>query len=475
MASKYERPPGSGRWVLRVYVGMDRGKRVYDYRSFKGGARDAERAARAFQHEVDARAVPAVAAGTVGEVLEQFYAKHAWKTPGAKNKAREDLDRYLIPDLGSIRKTKITEKHVEELYEGLQLEGPKCRSKSGKPLADATVDRLHTTLLAAFNWAVKRKMISWNPAAHVEVAFEPAPAILVPEPEEVHAILAAATGEFGMFVRIAAATGRRRQDVLGLRLGDVKAHEPALVFDERVNIAKVGTGLALTPNQARLLALVADEPVTSDDGRAAALLKERSGHQTAIAVTRALADLENRGFIERERNETRTFRIAIMPAGEEALATKSVGSVTVERLDKNKRAARIGVDQPTMDAISDHIAFIQGRAQRFSRAGLVRDAFLFSEDPRGAQPWRPDHVSHKFGKLTKKLGMPYTLHSLRHFHITELLTKGMDVETVAGRVGDDPRTIYKTYSHWRKAADQRAADVIGSVLNAEGRATLRVV
>lgn len=96
MASKFERPPGSGKWVLRAYVGMDRGKRVYQVRSFKGGARDAERAARAFQHEVDARAVPAVTAGTVGEVLEEFYAKRAWKTTGAKNKAREDLDRYLI-------------------------------------------------------------------------------------------------------------------------------------------------------------------------------------------------------------------------------------------------------------------------------------------------------------------------------------------------------------------------------------------
>jgi integrase len=475
MASKYERPPGSGTWVLRAYVGMDRGKRVYEYRGFKGGARDAERAARAFQHEVDARAVPAVTAGTVGEVLEDFYAKHAWKTTGAKNKAREDLDRYLIPNLGSLRKTKITEKHIEDLYEGLQSEGPKCLARSGKALADATVDRLHTTLLAAFNWAVKRKVMSWNPAAHVETAFEAAPAILVPEPEEVHAILAAATGEFATFVRIAAATGRRRQDILGLRLGDVKAHEPALVFDERVNIARIGTGLALTPNQARLLSLLADEPVASDDGRAAGLLKERSGHQTTIAVTRALADLENRGFIERERNETRTFRIDITQAGQEALAAKKVGSVTVERLDKNKRAARIGVDQPTMDAVSDHIAFVQARSQRFSPAGLLRDAFLFSEDPRGAQPWRPDHVTHKFGKLTKKLGMPYTLHSLRHFHITELLTKGMDVETVAGRVGDDPRTIYKTYSHWRKAADQRAAEVIGSVLNADSRPTLRVV
>lgn len=475
MASKYERPPGSGRWVLRAYVGRENGRDIYDYRSFEGGAREAEKAARAFQAEIDGRSIPATLHGSVGELLEEFYEKHAWKTSGAKNKAREDLDRYLIPHLGKIRLTRLDEKPIEDLYRGLQTPGPKCLSKSGSPLADSTLARLHTTLLAALNWAVKRKRISWNPANHVEVAPDPGSEILVPEPEEVGAICAAASGEFSTFVRIAVATGRRRQDILGLRLGDVKPHEPALVFDERVTIQKVGTGLTLTPNQARLLTLLAAEPVVSPEGRAAALLMERSGHRTVIAVTRALADLEARGFVERRREATRTYEVAITDDGVAALGAKEIGSVAVERLDKNKRAARIGVDQQTMAAVTAHIAFIQERAHRFSRAGLVRDAFLFSEDPRGSQPWRPDFASHKFAKLTSKLGMPYTLHSLRHFHVTELLTKGVDVETVAQRVGDDPRTIYKVYSHFRKPADQRAAEVIGALLDGTTRPTLRAL
>jgi integrase len=75
----------------------------------------------------------------------------------------------------------------------------------------------------------------------------------VPEPEEIPVILRGAKpDEFATFVRIALATGRRREDLLGLRLVDVKRDESALVFDERVVLQRKTS--VLTVNRRKILA-----------------------------------------------------------------------------------------------------------------------------------------------------------------------------------------------------------------------------
>ena len=51
--------------------------------------------------------------------------------------------------------------------------------------------------------------------------------------------------------------------------------------------------------------------MASEMAQLEALLMERSGHRTVIAVTRALADLEARTFVERKREATRTYEVTI--------------------------------------------------------------------------------------------------------------------------------------------------------------------
>lgn len=191
---------------------------------------------------------------------------------------------------------------------------------------------------------------------------------------------------------------------------------------------------------------------------------EHTGHPTVVSLTRALRRLEGRALIERTTHGRRTLRIGITESGVVALGAVPAAAtgVLIERLDKNQRSARVGIDRGTMDAIEGHVDFLAARA---AAAGtkLRRDAFLFTDDLQGAAPWPPDSTTRKFARLMERLRMDYTLHSLRHFHITELLSGGandgvpMSAEAVAARVGDDPRTIYKVYAHWRKDADQRAA------------------
>lgn len=58
------------------------------------------------------------------------------------------------------------------------------------------------------------------------------------------------------------------------------------------------------------------------------------------------------------------------------------------------------------------------------------------------------------------VGIRTTLHKLRHYSATELIRAGVDVRTVAGRLGHSGATTAVTYcAAWVQEADQRACQV----------------
>ncbi len=62
-----------------------------------------------------------------------------------------------------------------------------------------------------------------------------------------------------------------------------------------------------------------------------------------------------------------------------------------------------------------------------------------------------------------KLGIDTVLKELRHYSATELLTAGVDLRTVAGRLGHgDGTTTLRHYAAWVGSADQAAATTIGA-------------
>ena len=91
---------------------------------------------------------------------------------------------------------------------------------------------------------------------------------------------------------------------------------------------------------------------------------------------------------------------------------------------------------------------------------MPRDAFVFSLDPDGTRPLRPGSVTQRYRRLATRLGLRSTrLHSLRHYTATELLAAGVDLRTVAGRLGhsDGGATTLRIYAGRVVAADRRAA------------------
>ncbi len=63
-------------------------------------------------------------------------------------------------------------------------------------------------------------------------------------------------------------------------------------------------------------------------------------------------------------------------------------------------------------------------------------------------PWHPDWPGHRFAALMKRLGLPYTLHSLRHFVATQLLARGLPPTQVARFLGHkDPSVTIDLYAN----------------------------
>ena len=97
---------------------------------------------------------------------------------------------------------------------------------------------------------------------------------------------------------------------------------------------------------------------------------------------------------------------------------------------------------------------------------LLKDAFIFSPFIDCATPFRPDNVTSFFIRVRDSIGAKEVrLHDLRHFTATQLIGAGVDVRTVAGRLGHtDPSITLRIYSHLIEDRDRAAAAIMGEVL-----------
>lgn len=129
-----------------------------------------------------------------------------------------------------------------------------------------------------------------------------------------------------------------------------------------------------------------------------------------------------------------------------------------EKDTKTHQDRRIVLDPGTVELLTEHWERCLARADALG-IPLMKDAFVFSLDPDGARPLRPDSVTQRYGRLAKRLGIDTHLHALRHYSATELIAAGVDIRTVAGRLGHGGggTTTLRVYAAWVSEADQRAA------------------
>lgn len=79
---------------------------------------------------------------------------------------------------------------------------------------------------------------------------------------------------------------------------------------------------------------------------------------------------------------------------------------------------------------------------------LSADAFIFSDVPDARTFPTPDTVTQRYERLADRLGIDTAFHKLRHYSATELIAAGVDVRTVAGRLGHagGGTTTLRTYT-----------------------------
>jgi integrase len=138
----------------------------------------------------------------------------------------------------------------------------------------------------------------------------------------------------------------------------------------------------------------------------------------------------------------------------------------VEKDTKTHQARRVSLDRGASALLSAHRRRCAERALACG-ASLGAGAFVFSASADGALPWRPDNTTRAFNRLRDRAGLKTVrLHDLRHYVATQLLASGVDIRTVAGRLGHrNASTTLNVYSHFLQSADKDAADALGRIFD----------
>lgn len=136
----------------------------------------------------------------------------------------------------------------------------------------------------------------------------------------------------------------------------------------------------------------------------------------------------------------------------------------IEKDTKTHQMRRIALDPATVDVLTAHRQQYEAQVRAI---GLepTDDAFLFSHQATADKPFHPSAVSHRYVNMCAKLGISSHLHALRHYSATELITAGIDLRTVAGRLGHGGgATTLRVYAAWVGQSDRHAAEILGGRL-----------
>jgi len=136
---------------------------------------------------------------------------------------------------------------------------------------------------------------------------------------------------------------------------------------------------------------------------------------------------------------------------------------SIEKDIKTHQMRRLSLDPATVAVLAEHRARYDELCRRLE-GEATSEAFLFSHEPTHDRPYNPSAVTQRYSEMCAALGINSHLHELRHYSATELLTAGVDLRTVAGRLGHGGgggATTLKVYAAWVGESDRRAADILG--------------
>ncbi|MGH3972439.1 MAG: site-specific integrase [Pseudonocardiaceae bacterium] len=139
--------------------------------------------------------------------------------------------------------------------------------------------------------------------------------------------------------------------------------------------------------------------------------------------------------------------------------------VGTEKDTKTHQMRRIALDTETVGLLRE----LKDRwRKRLDDLGLelADDMYVFTDYRQTVPtaPYSPHGVSSRYRDMATRLGINTHIHALRHYSATELLSAGIDLRTVAGRLshGGGGATTLRVYAAWVAASDRKAAEILGS-------------
>ena len=142
---------------------------------------------------------------------------------------RSIVEHHLKPQLGDIRLNKLTTIDIDDMYRLLS----RCGGRDGRPLTPGTVHRVHVVLHRALTQAVRWEWIWLNPAANSSPPRVTPTEIRPPTPDQIQRLVASVEDsdvDFATYLWLAASTGARRSQMLGLRWADIDFTHAAIGF-----------------------------------------------------------------------------------------------------------------------------------------------------------------------------------------------------------------------------------------------------
>jgi integrase len=206
---------GERTFLLRVFRGRDAsGKRMFVNKTIHGTRRDADRELRKLLSLKDTGEL----LDPTNESLATYLRRWLESAVKAQLRKRTWLDyealikRYIDPEIGHIRISRLTPLEIQALYTKMQERG----------LSPRTVRYTHAVLRSALNQAIKWRMLSNNPATLVALPKSQRRELKVLDRDQANAFIEAAERQrFHALWVLLITTGMRPGEALGLRWADL--------------------------------------------------------------------------------------------------------------------------------------------------------------------------------------------------------------------------------------------------------------
>lgn len=235
------RKRGKSSWAVVLDMGRDAdGKRRQKWHAVSGNRKDAQRELARLLNDINIGAYVEPARMTVSEFLDRWLVDYAKPkvSPKTFERYQEMIDGHIRPALGAYLLPKLASLHIQAFYSRALASG---RKDGRGGLSAQSVVHFHRVLHKALAQAVKWQLLARNPVDAVEPPRAERQEMRALDEHETASLLGH-LGENRLYMPtlLAATTGLRRGEILGLRWESVDLTSATLAVVQSLEQTKDG-------------------------------------------------------------------------------------------------------------------------------------------------------------------------------------------------------------------------------------------